>query len=116
MNVEVVDDGMEAVEAWKRGGFDVILMDCQMPKLDGYGATRAIREQGAGRPSHTHPGAHGECDEGEEMKRLEAGMDGYLTKPIALTALAAAIARWHGEEAEPGAPQEIVTLRAGVRP
>jgi PAS domain S-box-containing protein len=110
--VEVVENGIEAVEAWRRGGFDLILMDCQMPKLDGYGATLSIRTQEQAGSRTTILALTANAMKGEETKCLEAGMDGYLTKPITLAALAAAIARWRGEEVEPGAVQEIVTVRA----
>jgi signal transduction histidine kinase/DNA-binding response OmpR family regulator len=80
--VEVVGNGRDAVSAWQSGRFDLIVMDCQMPELDGYEATREIRRlQGQGRhipiialTAHAMKGADAEC--------RAAGMDGYLTKPL----------------------------------
>jgi CheY-like chemotaxis protein len=80
--VDVVADGRQAVAAWERGGYDVILMDCQMPEMDGYGATREIRSRekdGARIPiialtAHAMKGADNAC--------FAAGMDFYVTKPV----------------------------------
>jgi len=83
--VDVAGDGRQAVDAWKRNTYDLILMDCQMPQLDGYEATREIRreerETGAVSPipiialtAHAMKGAAEDC--------RRAGMDGYLTKPL----------------------------------
>jgi PAS domain S-box-containing protein len=80
--VDVVADGHEAVAAWARGGYDAILMDCQMPGMDGYAATREIRRLENGRAripiialtAHAIKGADEEC--------RAAGMDYFITKPI----------------------------------
>ena len=89
----VVNNGREAVDAWQAGQFDLILMDCQMPLMDGYAATQEIRrrEAGAGRipivalTAHAMKGADQEC--------FAAGMDDYLSKPIDREQLQACLQR-----------------------
>ena len=96
--VDVVDNGRKVVDAWQVGRYDLILMDCQMPELDGYEATREIRrlENGARHTpiialtAHAMKGADDEC--------IAAGMDAYLSKPIERDDLAATLARFLGEE------------------
>jgi CheY-like chemotaxis protein len=79
----MVNDGEETLAAWRRGGFDAILMDIQMPNMDGMEATRLIRQEEAGTGKHIPIiaiTAHSQsCDlEGA----LAAGMDGFVSKPI----------------------------------
>ncbi len=81
-HVEVVADGLATVEAWKKGNFDLILMDCQMPGMDGYEATREIRKLEQGQRHITIVALTANAMKGDEEKCRAAGMDGYLTKPI----------------------------------
>jgi two-component system sensor histidine kinase/response regulator len=92
--VDVVADGRAAVEAWKTGRYDLILMDCQMPELDGYEATRAIRalEQGDKRIPIVALTAHAMKGSDEACKL--AGMDEHLTKPIERERLEACLDRF----------------------
>ena len=91
--VEAVDDGQSAVDAWAKGNYDLILMDCQMPVLDGYEATREIRrrEQGGHHIPIVALTAHAMA--GAEVECRAAGMDDYLTKPIDRDALDGCIER-----------------------
>ena len=91
---EVVQNGRRAVEAWSRHVYPLILMDCQMPELDGYQATRDIRklEQKGERVAIIAVTAHAFV--GEREKALAAGMDDYLTKPLNTKVLREALERW----------------------
>jgi PAS domain S-box-containing protein len=98
--VDVAGDGQAAFEAWQSGRYHVILMDCQMPVMDGYETTRKIREhEVAGKhvpiialTAHAMKGADNEC--------RAAGMDDYLSKPIDREQLQTALNRWLNEPGE----------------
>lgn len=78
--VDVVDNGVAAVEAVARNPYDVVLMDVQMPRLDGLGATRQIRQNGYTDLRIIALTAHATTDDRDRC--VEAGMDGFLTKPF----------------------------------
>jgi CheY-like chemotaxis protein/anti-sigma regulatory factor (Ser/Thr protein kinase) len=94
-NAEAVVNGYEAVEALKRDSFDLVLMDCQMPDLDGYEATRRIRAGEASDSSRIPVIAVTAFAMSEELGRcLEAGMDDYLSKPFREEDLEEVVDRW----------------------
>ncbi len=92
----VVGNGAEAIEHLKSASVDVVLMDCQMPVLDGYGATRHIREAEAQEKKPRTPiiavTAHAFPEEVERC--LAAGMDGYLSKPVDRKQLSELLSRY----------------------
>jgi PAS domain S-box-containing protein len=91
-NCEAVINGAEAVEAAGRGGFDLVLMDCAMPVMDGYEATRRIRQ--SSRPLLPIVALTASAMSSDRERCLSEGMDDYLTKPVELVRLAAVLAKW----------------------
>lgn len=92
--VDVVSDGADAVAAVAASAYDLILMDCQMPSMDGFEATAAIRRQAA-------PGTHvaivamtANAMQGDRERCLAAGMDDYLTKPVNRQKLQEVVEHW----------------------
>lgn len=97
--VDLATNGEEGVSMWKQRDYDAIIMDCQMPIMDGYSATARIREreraEGQSRErrmpiialtAHALPRDRQKC--------LDSGMDDYLTKPVAARDLGAMLERW----------------------
>ena len=100
---QVANNGREAVELTRRERFDCLLMDCHMPVLDGFAATRQIREDEAARasqgPSSRLPiiALTANAIKGDREVCLAAGMDDYLAKPIQVEVLCSTLDRWLGE-------------------
>jgi CheY-like chemotaxis protein len=97
-HVDAVKNGREAVAAWRTGQYDLILMDCQMPELDGYEATREIRnhERGGQHIPIVALTAHAMKD--DDLKCKAAGMDDHLTKPLDRESLRLCLDRHLGVE------------------
>jgi signal transduction histidine kinase/ActR/RegA family two-component response regulator len=93
VDLEMVENGREAVDAWKRSAFDIILMDIQMPEMDGVAATRAIRaeESATGRARTPIIAVSANAMPHHAREYLAAGMDAHVAKPIELAKLHAAI-------------------------
>ena len=95
IQVSIVNNGQEAVERLQSQNFDLVLMDCQMPILDGYAATGMIRQREQNTSRHTPIIAMtANAMQGDEQKCLDAGMDDYLAKPLKLENLQRALEKW----------------------
>ena len=103
---ETADDGEVALVALAEGDFDAVLMDIQMPRMDGYATTRAIR---AGETDDRLPviAMTAAAVEGERERCLAAGMDDFLTKPVDPTALAAVLDQWISGSEAPAEPRSL---------
>ena len=81
--VDFAEDGLKTIEMWEKGEYDLVLMDVQMPRLNGFEATRAIRERERERGGYTPIVAMtAHAFEEDKGKCLAAGMDNYISKPI----------------------------------
>jgi two-component system, sensor histidine kinase and response regulator len=95
-SVLVADNGLQAVAAHHQQKFDCILMDCQMPEMDGLQATRVIRERERETKAEPTPiiAVTANAYEEDRLRCLEAGMDGYVSKPFSEDRLSAALIEW----------------------
>jgi len=96
LNADTVENGREALNVLKQIPYDLVLMDCQMPEMDGYTATRLIRQADSGVVNPHIPiiALTANAMQGDREKALDAGMDDYLTKPVNSDSLSATIQRW----------------------
>jgi CheY-like chemotaxis protein len=95
---EVASDGLEAVQAFRPERFGVILMDCSMPRMDGYQATRIIRHLEEGHLPTPIIALTANALTGDREKALKAGMDDHLSKPYTVDDLQQVLSRWLRQE------------------
>ena len=124
-HADAVSDGREALSALAQIPYDLVLMDCEMPELDGYETTRCIRDEGSTVRWHGIPiiamTAH--TDQEDRQKCLAAGMDGFISKPVDIQTLTATITRVmtnvkqpeRRQASPPGPPAEIFDLNDLMR-
>ncbi|HIJ86439.1 MAG TPA: response regulator [Desulfuromonadales bacterium] len=101
--VDVVANGLEAVRALELIDYDIVLMDCQMPEMDGFAATVMIRDPESDVLNHKVPiiAMTANAMKGDRDQCLEVGMDDYLAKPVKKDELAAMLERWVEETCPP---------------
>jgi len=94
VEVELVEDGQEAVEAIEKYTYPLVLMDCQMPVLDGYEATRTVRAMSGEKSEIPIVAVTAHAVQGERDKAISAGMTDYITKPVTITRLVRMMAKY----------------------
>ena len=105
---EIANNGVEALKAFKAGGYALLLTDCHMPEMDGYELTGSIRalEHGTG-SRFPIIAVTANALQGEAERCLAAGMDDYITKPIAMPALVTALKKWMPASKEPASKENV---------
>ena len=93
---DLVANGVEALRALRQADYDVVLMDCEMPEMDGYEATHCIRQRQGGTRNADMPiiAMAADAKTGDREKCLQAGMSDYLAKPVEARQLAAVLEKW----------------------
>ena len=99
--VDIVDDGVKAVDAVLAGDFDIVLMDIQMPRMDGVEATQSIRKLDSDKKTIPIIAVTANAMVGDRDSYLAAGMDDYISKPIDSRSLIETIERWRPPHAKP---------------
>lgn len=94
--VDIAENGREALKSLEEKDFDIVLMDCRMPVMDGYEAATAIRDQSSKVRNHAIPiiALTANAMQEDQKKCLDAGMDDYLTKPIDFPKLVELLEKW----------------------
>jgi len=99
-SAEAVGNGIEVLEALSRIPYDIVLMDCQMPEMDGYAASAEIRRREADFRHTAIIAMTANAMGGDREKCIEAGMDDYITKPVRIDALKSVLERWRPKVTE----------------
>jgi signal transduction histidine kinase/CheY-like chemotaxis protein len=110
--VDVADNGLEALAALPSGAYHLVLMDCQMPEMDGFEATRRIRKSGESWADITIVAMTANAMNGDRERCLEAGMDDYMTKPITAEEFRVMVTRWLAECAKDDAGSGFSVINA----
>ncbi len=111
----IAENGKTAVDAWASQAFDLILMDCQMPEMDGYQATREIRRRENGVRRIPIIALTADALKGADVLCKQAGMDDYLTKPINRERLAATLETYAGRAGPPMTASTMPRIASNAR-
>jgi len=115
IDIDLAENGQTAIDLLRNSEYDLVLMDCQMPVMDGYTATRRIRQEATGvlRPGVPIVAMTAHAMAGEREKCLAAGMNDHITKPVSSRVLAQTVARWTGDKPPPA--QDDATAQAPAK-
>jgi CheY-like chemotaxis protein len=104
-HVDLANDGREALDRLGKERYDLVLMDCQMPEMDGFEATKLIRDPSSGVLDHDVPivAMTANAFPEDRARSLECGMSDFLSKPVDRATLSAMIAKWLRPIKEPAA-------------
>lgn len=107
IDIDLAGNGMEAISALEKDPFDLVLMDCQMPEMDGYAATRHIRDRQSSVRDHTIPiiAMTANAMQGDREKCIAAGMNDYIAKPVDPVKLRRALEQWLPADCRSGTAQ-----------
>ena len=118
LETDIANDGAEAVLAWSKQSYDLILMDCQMPNMDGFEAVARIRAGEIAQSNRPHPSRQripivavtANAMAGDRQACLAAGFDDYIAKPYKAQALLEILSRWLGEKTTAAVPASVESI------
>ncbi|MGA2924796.1 MAG: PAS domain S-box protein [Solirubrobacteraceae bacterium] len=113
--VDIAHNGLAAIECSRATAYDIVLMDCQMPEVDGYAAAAAIRHREGAGPRTPIVAMTAHTMQGDRDKCLAAGMDEYIAKPLRIAELARLLGELLGEDRAAGAGSAVQPARGAAQ-